>query len=138
MEPVEAVRSLYEAYQGRDWERARALLHPDVIVDMPATGERLLGRDDVVSFERSYPEPWGVMTVHRVFGDASGAAAEVTVNAPDGGRFAFGAFWRVEDGLLHYGVEYWVTAGGDSPPPSRASSAETLAARAAWDASLRG
>jgi ketosteroid isomerase-like protein len=137
MEPAEAVRSLYQAYENRDWERARACLHEDAIVDMPATRERAAGRDAIIDFERSFPEPWGTLTVHRVFGDESGAAAEVTVKAPDGARFAFGAFWRTKDGLLHYGVEYWVTVGGELPPAVRAGSPETVAARAAWESSLR-
>lgn len=137
MNPVVVVRALYEAYQARDWEGARACLHEDAIVDMPATAERLDGRDSIVEFQRSYPEPWGVMTVHRVFGDETGAAAEVTVRAPGGQRFGAGASWRTRDGLLHYGVEYWATVGGESPPDSRAESAATRAARAAWDASLR-
>ena len=136
MEPTEAVRSLYEAYQDRDWERARALLHEDAIVDMPATLERAADREAIIEFERSYPEPWGTLTVHRVFGDQEGAAAEVTVIAPDGARYAFGAFWRMKDGLLHYGVEYWVTVGGELPPTERAASPATIAARAAWEASL--
>jgi hypothetical protein len=29
------------------------------------------------------------------------------------------AFWRRRDGLLHEGVEYWVTVGGDAPTPGR-------------------
>jgi ketosteroid isomerase-like protein len=134
--PAEHVRALYEAYQARDWEAAGACLHEEAVVDMPATAERLAGRAAVLDFQRSYPEPWGTLVVHRVYGDDTGAAAEVTVRAPDGPTVALGAFWRTRDGLLHYGVEYWVTPGGEDPPASRASSAATVAARAAWEASL--
>jgi ketosteroid isomerase-like protein len=137
VEAIDAVRSLYEAYQARDWERARACLHEDAIVDMPATQERVVGRSAIIDFECSFPEPWGTLTVHRVFGGGEGAAAEVGVTAPDGARYAFGAFWRLKDGLLHYGVEYWVTVGGELPPPTRAGSPATVAAREAWEASLR-
>lgn len=137
VEPTDLVRALYRAYQDRDWEGARVCLHEDAIVDMPATLERAAGRDAIIDFERSYPEPWGTLTVHRVFGDDKGAAAEVGVNAPDGARYAFGAFWRTKDGLLHYGVEYWVTVGGELPPASREGSPATVAARQAWEASLR-
>jgi ketosteroid isomerase-like protein len=115
------VRALYEAYQARDWATAARFLHPEAEIDLPATRERLAGRDQVMGFQRDYPEPWGVMTVHRVFGDDSGAAAEVEVVDPAGQRFALAAFWRQDDGLLRSGVEYWVTVGGEEPPPERGS-----------------
>jgi hypothetical protein len=59
------VRSLYQAYQDRDWSRARTFLHPEAVVEMPGTSERLEGRDAIVAFQRAYPEPWGVLTVKR-------------------------------------------------------------------------
>jgi ketosteroid isomerase-like protein len=119
MDAVSQVRALYEAYQARDWERAAACLHPDVAIDMPATGEWLAGRDKALAFQRAYPEPWGVMTVLRALGGAADAVAEVEVVDPQGQRFGLAAFWRQEDGLLRTGVEYWVTVGGDTPPPGR-------------------
>ncbi len=115
----ELVRGLYEAYERRDWAAAEALFHPEAAVEMPATLERLSGREDVVAFQRAYPEPWGTMGVLRVLEDADGAAAEVEVVAPDGQRFALAAFWRVRQGRLYRGTEYWVTVGGEQPPPSR-------------------
>src|SRR5262249_30088100 len=53
------VRELYEAYQRRDWSGAAGLLHADATLDMPATRERLSGREEVIGFQRDYPEPWG-------------------------------------------------------------------------------
>ncbi len=115
------VRRLYEAYQDRDWERAATLLHPDAVVEMPATAERLDGRDAIIAFQVGYPEPWGVLTVTRVLADPEGAAAEVGVVDPSGRRFALAAFWHVHQGRLHRGVEYWVDVGAAAPPPSRSS-----------------
>ena len=51
------VRELYEAYQRRDWNAAAELLHPEATLDMPSTRERLTGREQVIEFQRSYPEP---------------------------------------------------------------------------------
>lgn len=113
------MRALYEAYQRRDWAAAEALLHPEAAVEMPATLERLAGRAEVIAFQRAYPEPWGELTVRRVLEDPDGAAAEVEVAAPDGRRFAMAGFWRVDDGLLRDGTEYWVSVGGEQPPPTR-------------------
>ena len=48
MTPGEQVRALYEAYQDRDWARAAMFLHPQVVVGIPATAERLEGQDAVI------------------------------------------------------------------------------------------
>ena len=121
MSAVELVRRLYEAYQARDWETATTFLHDDATVAMPATSERLDGREGVIGFQRAYPEPWGDLAVLRVVGDEEVAAAEIEVVAADD-TFRMAAFWRAEDGLLREGVEYWVTVGGEEPPPGRATS----------------
>jgi ketosteroid isomerase-like protein len=119
VDTVAQVEALYAAYQARDWARAAGYLHPDAVLEMPATGERLDGRDGIIDFQRVYPEPWGVLTVRRALGGPADAAAEIDIVDPQGRRFAMAAFWRQRDGLLHEGVEYWVTVGGDAPPPGR-------------------
>jgi ketosteroid isomerase-like protein len=111
-------RALYAAYQARDWATAETFLHPDAVLDMPATGERLVGREQVLRFQREYPEPWGELVVLRTLGDAAAAAAQVEIHAPDGDVFRMAAFWALRDGLLADGTEYWVDPDG-SPPPGR-------------------
>ena len=74
----------------------------------------------MIGFQRAYPEPWGDLTVLRIVAEGNAAAAEVEVVAPDD-TFRLAAFWRAEDGLLREGVEYWVTVGGEEPPPGRAT-----------------
>lgn len=122
------VTELYERYQARDWEAAARVLHPEAQVALPATGEHLSGRDGVIAFQRDYPEPWGDLSVMRVVastshgqdgeGEGEGAAAELRITA-EAGEFRCAAFWVVRDGLLADGVEYWVTVGGEEPPPYR-------------------
>ena len=118
MSAAELVRRLYEAYQARDWESAAVLVHDDAVLEMPATRERLTGRAGVIAFQRSYPEPWGDLSVLRVVGEGGIAAAEVEVVAADA-TFRMAAFWRSEGGLLREGAEYWITVGGEEPPPTR-------------------
>ncbi len=115
---AELVRQLYEAYQARDWEAAASLLHEDAVVEMPATGERLSGRDGIIEFQRAYPEPWGDLSVLRVVGEGETAAAEIEIVAA-AATFRMAAFWRSENRLLREGVEYWLTVGGEEPPASR-------------------
>ncbi len=122
--PAAAVAALYDAYQARDWEAAEGLLHPAVVVDMPATRERLEGRAEVLNFQRNYPEPWGELSVIRVLGggrpEDEWAAAEVRVEDPAGRVFLLASFWEVREGRLWRGVEYWVD---QEEPPERRHSA---------------
>jgi len=126
------VRGLYEAYQDRDWVGAARLLHAQAVVVMPATAERLVGREAIVSFQTAYPEPWGMLTVSRVLADKEGAAAQISVVDPSGQHFVLAAFWTTREGLLSSGVEYWVTIGAEVPPQSRLASKATKAATKAW------
>ena len=116
---AEQVRRLYERYQARDWAAAAELLHPDAELSMPATAEQQVGRDAVLAFQADYPEPWGDLTVLRVIGDGATAVAETEIVSP-AETYRCAAFWQLRDGRLHRGVEYWVTVGGDEPPPGRA------------------
>ena len=118
MRSGQLARALYERYQARDWSGAAALLHPDARVRMPATEEHLVGREEVIALQRDYPEPWGELRVLRVVGDVATAVAEVEIAGP-AGVFRCVAFWTLHEELLHGGVEYWVTVGGDEPPADR-------------------
>jgi hypothetical protein len=57
-------------------------LRPDVRLYMPATDERMVGRDAVIALQRDYPEPWGELRVLRTTGDGP-VAAEIEIRAPD-------------------------------------------------------
>jgi hypothetical protein len=120
MDATVLVRELYETYQRRDWVAAADLLHPDAALDMPGTRERLTGRSEVIEFQRDYPEPWGYLSVLRVLGSVNEACAEVEIIGPEH-TLRLAAFWRAERELLREGIEYWVTVGGEQPPPGRAS-----------------
>lgn len=116
--PTLLARALYENYQHRDWAAARELLHPDAVLEMPATRERLDGRQALMALQENYPEPWGDLTVLRVVGNdrQPTAAVELEIVGP-AGHFRCAAFWVADAGMLTEGVEYWVTVGGEEPPP---------------------
>lgn len=116
--PEQLARNLYEHYQARNWSAAADLLHPDAVLEMPATGERVSGRDGIIEVQASYPEPWGELTVLRVVGGGSASAAAVEVEIEGlGVVFRCAAFWVAGQGLLAHGTEYWVTVGGEQPGP---------------------
>jgi ketosteroid isomerase-like protein len=109
------LRSLYEAYQRRDWEACVPLLHPDAVYDLPRTQEHVEGGAAVLDYQRTYPEPWGELSVLRIVADGDEAAAEIAVTGGQEGDYRMAAFWTVRDGRLWRGVEYWV------PMPSAAA-----------------
>lgn len=118
MDAGSLIRGLYEAYQARDWVRAQDFLDPGAVVDLPATTERLVGRPEVLRFQREYPEPWGDLSVRRVVSAGEAAAAEIEIRGPDG-VFRMAAFWEAGGGLLRRGTEYWIDPGGQPPPGRR-------------------
>ncbi|HSK16863.1 MAG TPA: nuclear transport factor 2 family protein, partial [Gaiellaceae bacterium] len=75
---AEPVRRLWERMEARDWDAVAALLHEDVIVDWPATGERMRGRDDYLAVQRNFPEGWRI-EVLRVVDGGEEVASEVRV-----------------------------------------------------------
>ena len=109
------VERWWEAVAARDWERAAAQLHPEVVVDWPATGERLRGRDAFLEVQRIYPEGWEI-EVRRVLHDGDRVAVEARV--PHGGEVFFCAgFYEVAGGLVVRAVEHW-SAGSAAPAPA--------------------
>jgi ketosteroid isomerase-like protein len=102
------LRSLYEAYQRRDWEACAPLLHSDAIYDLPRTQQHFEGGAVVLDYQRTYPEPWGELSVLRIVADGDQAAAEIAVTGGQEGDYRMAAFWTVRDGQLWRGVEYWI------------------------------
>jgi hypothetical protein len=54
--------------------------------------------------------------VLRVVSDSAVAVAEVEI-VSDAAAFRCAGFWTIQEDMLHSGVEYWVTVGGEEPPP---------------------
>jgi ketosteroid isomerase-like protein len=125
MTQVDVVRSFWAAITARDWAGMAALLHPDVIVAWPATGERFVGRDNVVAVNAEYPEGWSIQVL-RVMGDEEIVVSEVEVPHEGLGVFRAASFWTVRDGVIVAGTEYWVGVGAEEPPAWRAPYAQRV------------
>lgn len=50
--PGDVVRHLWERFEARDWTGAEAVLDPEVVVEWPASRERMTGRDNVIGLNR--------------------------------------------------------------------------------------
>jgi hypothetical protein len=119
--PVEA---WWDAVGCRDWGRAAAQLHPDVVLEWPATAERIRGREAVVQLQRIFPEGWEI-EVRRIVRDGGSVAVEARVPHGDEVFFCAG-FYEVADGLVTAAVEHWSDGAAGPAPAWRAHLVEPL------------
>jgi ketosteroid isomerase-like protein len=130
MRAEEVVHALWERIQARDWAGLHALLAPEVVIEWPASGERIEGPDDVVAVNREYPEGWSIDVLRVVPApDGQTVTSEVQVPHPEAGTFAVASFWLVRDGLVRAGREYWVQCASEEPPAWRAPYASRYSGR---------
>ena len=124
MAPADGVRGFWDRIEARDWEGARALLADDVVVEWPASKERMVGAANVVAVNAAYPEGWSIHVL-RVVADGAEVVSEVEV--PQGADVHRAAsFWTVEGGRIVRGREYWTAVGADPSPAWRAPYVERL------------
>ena len=115
------ITGFWNRIEARDWPGVADLLDADVVLDWPASRERIVGAAHVVAVNAEYPEGWTVRVL-RVVGDDRSAASEVEVTSgPDAPVSRSAAFWTVADGRIVRGVEYWTEVGQDPAPQWRAA-----------------
>ena len=56
MRPGGRLTDFWAAIAERDWARMATLLAPDTVVEWSATGEPIMGRENVVAINAEYPE----------------------------------------------------------------------------------
>jgi ketosteroid isomerase-like protein len=115
---------VWDRFEARDWKAARAVMAADLVVELPATGERFLTADAYIAFNAEYPEGW-TLQVQRVAAagastglDGKGAelvVSEVQVPHEGVGLFAVVQLAWVRDGLVVSAREFWVTCGEEAP-----------------------
>lgn len=117
MEPKQVVRGMWERMQERDWDGMAALLAPDLVVDWPANGERIVGRDDFVAFNATYPEGWSIRIL-RLLAEGDQVVAEVEVPHETLGAFRVASISTVSGDVITHSTEYWKQVGEDPPSTS--------------------
>ena len=126
---VDTVRALWDLLEARDWSGTRALLSDDLVVELPATGERFTSADAFVAFNSTYPEGWTIQVQQVLCGGPSTTPSgnpadlvisEVQVPQKGVGLFAVAQLAWVSDAQIVAAREYWVTCSGEEPPSWRA------------------
>ena len=110
---VRAVRSLWTAFQARDWAAARALLRDDLQATWWTSGERFANADGFIQAQAQYPEGWTIHIIEAERLEDGRVLSLVRVDQPPLSFYAT-SFFIVDDGLITAIDEYWATA---EPPP---------------------
>lgn len=111
--PASIVRQLWERIESRDWPGMVELLHEDVVIDWPHSGESIRGRENFIAMQRDYPGNWH-LTILSVSAGPEKVAAEVRVDHENEVCFGSG-FYEIRDGRIVRGTEYWTTARSQEP-----------------------
>ncbi|MFJ1538618.1 nuclear transport factor 2 family protein [Micromonospora chalcea] len=120
METEAVVRALWDRMQARDWTGVGELLADDVVVEWPASAERIVGRDNYVKINAEYPEGWSIRVLRVVASDDT-VVSEVEVPHEGMGVHRVASFWTVRDGRIIDGREYWTALGQDPSPQWRSA-----------------
>lgn len=104
------------ALEARDWQTWSALLHPDLVYELPQSRERIRGRERYLQFNRDYPGDWH-LTAKVVLADAAHGVAWFgwTVGEEQAEGVAFFDFDG--DGLITRVTDLWPEPY--EPPPGR-------------------
>ncbi|AXO33765.1 nuclear transport factor 2 family protein [Micromonospora chalcea] len=120
MESEAVVRALWDRMQARDWAGVGELLADDVVVEWPASAERIVGRENYVKVNAEYPEGWSIRVL-RVVASGETVVSEVEVPHEGMGVHRVASFWTVRDGRIADGREYWIALGQDPSPQWRSA-----------------
>ena len=101
----ETAQKYVTALDRRDWVGLAALLSEDVEYLVAQTGERVLGRANVVSFNRRFPGNWSLQLVRSV-GNAGRTALEMDFT--DAGETQRAVVWLEHPaGVIAHITDYW-------------------------------
>ena len=113
---LQMVNLFIETLEARDWEGWAALLHPEVVYEIPQSRERIRGRDRYLRFNQEYPGDWHLRIKVAIADNEHGVAWfgwELPGTEPADGM----AFFAFSDGLITSVTDFWPEPY--EPPPGR-------------------
>jgi ketosteroid isomerase-like protein len=106
MSTADVVRRFVETLEARDWDAWSALLHPEVVYEIPQSRERIRGRERYLSFNLDFPGDWHLRPKRVIADDTQGVCWfgwTVDGSAEEDAM----AFFTVADGLVTEVVDFW-------------------------------
>jgi hypothetical protein len=118
------VRELFfEQLQHLSPEAEYELRHPDYVMEMPQSGERIRGRENMRAFQEAYPNP-PTITPRRVVGSGDVWVIEGRSDYGDGQVFNLAMVVEFRDGKIWKDTRYY--AEPFAPPAWRSSWVEPM------------
>ncbi len=117
---MDVTRQLIERFlatlENRDWAGFAAVLHPEVVYEIPQSRERIRSRDRYVQFNQEYPGDWHVSPT-QILADGDAGVARFEWRVGDSPVEEAFVFFGVRDGLLATVTDFWPESY--DPPPGR-------------------
>ena len=110
------VETYFQTANARDWTEFAAVLHPDVVYELPQARERVRGREAYLDFNITFPGDW-TLEIVRVIADDERGAAEIILRI-DAQATPAVVFFEFTDGLIARITDYWPES---YEPPVRVS-----------------
>jgi ketosteroid isomerase-like protein len=110
------IETYFQTANARDWMGFAAILHPDVVYELPQTRERVPGREAYLDFNITFPGDWTI-EVSRVIADDVRGAAEIVLRVDSQVMPAL-VFFEFTDGMIARITDYWPES---YEPPLRVS-----------------
>jgi ketosteroid isomerase-like protein len=106
-DPRHVAEGLWRALQADDWDAAGGYLHDDFVQEWPQSGERIVGRDNALAIERSFPGGLPAMRFRRTLAAGDLAVLEVELTYADGGRYLGVSIIELRDGKVVKETDYY-------------------------------
>jgi ketosteroid isomerase-like protein len=104
---ADAVRRFMATLEARDWDAWAALLHPEVVYEIPQSRERIRGRDRYLRFNQEFPGGWHLRP-HRVVADETQGVCWFAWTVDDSEPADEMVFLTFDaDGLVTEVVDFW-------------------------------
>jgi ketosteroid isomerase-like protein len=99
------IERFISSLEARDWAAWAALLHPEVVYELPQTRERIRGRARYLQFNQEYPSDWHLQPKLVIADDGHGVVwFEWRL---DGNVDDAMAFFEFSDGLITHITDFW-------------------------------
>jgi ketosteroid isomerase-like protein len=103
----QVAEKLWKALQAGDWDTAAGYLHDDFVQEWPQSGERIVGRDNAIAIERSFPGGLPTMRFRRTLAGGDLAVLEVELTYADGDRYFGVSVIELRDGKVVKETDYY-------------------------------
>jgi hypothetical protein len=103
----QVAEKLWKALQAGDWETAGNYLHDDFLQEWPQSGERIIGRDNAIAIEQSFPGGLPTMRFRRTLAGGDLAVLEVELTYADGSRYLGVCIIELRDGKVLRETDYY-------------------------------